>query len=113
MILGHVKGDLGKGSFIRWGYSLRLGKRSWVVWFLMALAFVTWCLWGDNGFQMAQSLRVQREALERENQVLQQSNDRLRQEIRLVQQDPSFLEWVARERLGMIGEGERMYVFQH
>ncbi len=113
MSLGRPKADGPRGSVVRWRFSLRLGKTFWIAWILLVLGFATWCLWGDEGFQVAQGLRMQREALERENQVFQQSNERLRQEIRLVQQDPSFLEWVARERLGMIGEGERLYVFQH
>lgn len=106
------KGRTAGGTILRWNLSLRFGKWFWALWFIMALCFVVWTWWGENGFQTASRLRAQRMDLEAENQILQQSNERLRQEIRLVQQDPSFLEWIARERLGMIGENEWVYVFQ-
>jgi len=112
MRLDASKGKMAKRALVRWDFSLRFGRLFWALWFLMALCFTVWTWWGDNGFQAASRLRAQRMDLERENQILQQSNERLRQEIRLVQQDPSFLEWIARERLGMIGENEWVYVFQ-
>jgi cell division protein FtsB len=82
------------------------------LWLLIILVFGALSWWGDNGYQTVGRLRAQRVALQRENQTLQQSNDRLGQEIRLVQQDPSFMEWIVKEKLGMIGENERLYVFQ-
>jgi hypothetical protein len=36
----------------------------------------------------------------------------MREEIRMFQRDPRFTEWILRDRLGMLGEGERLYVFQ-
>lgn len=100
------------GFKLRWALSFRLKKWFWVAWFLMALAFVAWSWRGENGFQGAWKLLAQRKALERENRMLRLSNDRLREELHLLQHDPLFLEWIARSRLGMIGEHERLYIFQ-
>ncbi len=81
------------------------------MWGFIAAAFLVFSIMGDNGFDTARRIRQQRVAIQQENSVLQQSNDRLRQEINLIQQDPALLEWLAKERLGMIGENERLYVF--
>ncbi|MEJ5375479.1 MAG: septum formation initiator family protein [bacterium] len=87
------------------------GWRFWVLWACVVAVFVGFSFAGDNGFEMAKRLRKQREVIQQENTMLRQSNDRLRQEIKLIQQDPALLEWLAKERLGMIGENERVYVF--
>lgn len=81
------------------------------MWGCIAAAFLVLSLMGENGFDTAKKIRQQRTAIQQENSVLRQSNDRLRQEIKLIQQDPALLEWLAKERLGMIGENERLYVF--
>lgn len=83
-----------------------------VVWFALMGMFAAFLVSGENGFPAAEKLRRQRNVLELENSILKVSNERLRREIRLVRQEPSFLEWLAREKLGMIGDGERLYVFQ-
>lgn len=82
-----------------------------MLWGCIAAILLVFSLMGENGFQTASRIRQQRLAIQEENSVLRQSNDRLRQEIKLIQQDPAFLEWLAKERLGMIGENERLYVF--
>lgn len=81
------------------------------MWGCIAAGFLVFSIMGENGFETARRIRQQRTAIQQENSVLRQSNDRLRQEIKLIQQDPALLEWLAKERLGMIGENERLYVF--
>ena len=94
-----------------WTLEPPLGWRFWVLWACAVAIFLFFSLVGDNGFETARRLRQQRSAIEEENSILRQSNERLRQEIKLIQQDPALLEWLAKERLGMIGENERLYVF--
>ncbi|MGQ9858006.1 MAG: FtsB family cell division protein [Thermodesulfobacteriota bacterium] len=101
----------GKGAWISWSLEAHLGWRFWGVWALIVLGFVFLSWMGENGLKTAIRLRQQRTAQERENAILRQSNERLRQEIRLIQQDPALLEWLAKERLGMIGDNERLYIF--
>lgn len=81
------------------------------MWGCILAVFLVLSLMGENSLETAGRIRQQRRAIEQENSVLRQSNDRLRQEIKLIQQDPALLEWLAKERLGMIGENERLYVF--
>jgi cell division protein FtsB len=102
----------GGGSRIQWTNSLDLKGWFWISWFSIIVAFAIWSWQGENGFQQVWKLRSVRKSQERENQMLHHENDMLRYEIRRIQNDPDFLEFFARERLGMIGENERLYVFQ-
>jgi cell division protein FtsB len=101
-----------KGRRVQWVFSLHLNKWFLIMWPLLVIAFVIWAWFGENGFRTAWKLRAQRQALELENGMLQSSNERLKEEIDLIQNDPLFLEWIVRDRLGMIGENERLYVFR-
>lgn len=96
---------------IQWTFSFRLGSWFWICWLLLTATLVAWAWWGDHGFSTALRLRAERQALEEKNRVLQRNNDRFRYEIRMVQEDPSYLEWFAR-RSGMLGENERVYLFR-
>jgi cell division protein FtsB len=88
-----------------------MGKWFWIAWFLIVLGFAVLSWWGENGFQQTRKLRTQRQGLEKKTLMLRLSNDRLRDEIRLIENDPQFMEWIARDRLGLIGENERLYLF--
>lgn len=97
---------------VQWTFSLRLRGWFWIVWALLVIVLASWSWFGKNGFLTALSLRQQREALEQENRSLRARNARVLEEIRLFQRDSRFTEWILRDRLGMLGEGERLYVFQ-
>jgi len=106
-----ARGSTG-GRVLVFSARFKLGWRFLAVWVAIVSFFVVSFFSGENGFQVADRLRKERQALELENNILRMSNERLRREIKLIRQEPSFLEWLARERLGMIGERERVYVFQ-
>jgi cell division protein FtsB len=53
-----------------------------------------------------------RQKQERDNRLLQAENDKFRRKIRLIKEDLSFIEWLARRDLGMIGEEEFQYWFE-
>jgi len=97
---------------VQWTFSLRLRGWFWIAWVLLVIILASWSWFGKNGFLTARALRRQREALEQENRSLRAQNARMREEIRMFQRDPRFTEWILRDRLGMLGEGERLYVFQ-
>ncbi len=101
-----------EGRVLVFSTRFELGWRFLAMWIATMSFLVVSFLSGENGFQVADRLRKERQALELENSILRMSNERLRREIKLIRQEPSFLEWLARERLGMIGERERVYVFQ-
>jgi len=46
-----------------------------------------------------------------ELEVLAKENVRLREENRLLRDDPEEIEWVARDMLGLVRPGERVYEF--
>ena len=58
-------------------------------------------------------LKLRREAarLEQQTKALQQSNEELRQEIDRLQNDPEYLERVAREKYGMLKKNEQVFDF--
>lgn len=103
---------VGRTRLFSWDWKWRLSWHFVLIWLCLGVSFVALSCFGENGLETASRLRDQRTTLERENRVLRTSNERLRQEIRLAKQKPAFLEWLARDRLGMIGENERVYLFQ-
>jgi cell division protein FtsB len=83
----------------------------WICLLAVMIVFVLCAFFGKNSFQNAWMLRRQREGIERENRSIAQRNDMLRRKISLARKDPDFLEHIVREKLGMIGENERLYLF--
>jgi len=83
--------------------------------FQYGLAFVTIllivdALVGDKGF--LDTLRAQRQYRDVAAALAQKrlENARLREEIRRLREDPKRIEAVAREELGLIGEGEVLFI---
>jgi cell division protein FtsB len=79
------------------------------------LAFVTVvlvvdALVGDKGF--LETVRARRQYTEVANSLenLRQENDRLRESIRRLKEDPTAIESLAREELGLIRPGEVVFV---
>ena len=54
---------------------------------------------------LAENTRVQHAQIE----MLQAKNEKLRQEKQLLEQDPVYLEKVAREKMGLVRQGEVVY----
>ena len=65
----------------------------------------------ENGLPLYLYMIERQAALNTETQQLIESNAELREEINHVQHDPSRLEQLARNRLGMVREGEIVYQF--
>src|SRR4051812_34705107 len=81
------------------------------------LAFVTVvlvvdALVGDKGF--LETLRARRQFAEVSNslEALRQENDHLRDTVRRLKEDPSAIESLAREELGLIRPGEVVFVLK-
>ena len=58
-----------------------------------------------------QQLRERRRELRKEIERLEKENSQLRQETKLLQDDPLYIERVARKKLGVAREGEVIYRF--
>jgi cell division protein FtsB len=77
-----------------------------------ALYFLVPLLLGDMGLvKYFGMLKTDRE-LSREIETLVGENDRLRDEIRALRTDPTAIEKIAREELGMVKDGELVYRFK-
>jgi len=76
----------------------------------VAIVLVVDALVGDKGF--VDTLRARRQHRESSAALAQkrQENARLREEIRRLREDPSRIESVAREELGLIRPGEVLFI---
>jgi len=72
------------------------------------LALLIMSLLADNGAFDLYRLRSQREQLQQKNAALVRENARLLRRIERLQNDPAFIENVARRELGMIGTDDRI-----
>jgi len=63
-------------------------------------------IFGDNGMIDLRHLKKERDKLSEENQFIRQEISLLYSEIERIKNDPSYIEAIARQELGMIGEDE-------
>ena len=61
------------------------------------------------GYMTLRGLREQNEDAEKRIMMLQQHNEMLKEEITRMKQDPDYVEKKAREKLGIVKEGEYIY----
>ena len=78
----------------------------WSLVVLVWLPMLALLIWGKGGIVDLMALHKQVRQLQTEVEKLRQDNDRLREEIRKLQADPSQYEAVARERLFLKKPGE-------
>ncbi|PLX79825.1 MAG: septum formation initiator [Desulfuromonas sp.] len=81
-------------------------------WGVLLFLLIGFALFGENGL-----LRLYRSyqfatTLEAEVAALQEKNRQLEHEIRMLREDPDYIERIARERLGMVRKDEVVYQFQ-
>ena len=89
-----------------WGRKRRL---RWI-WVLLALCLVSYFLVsGDFGlYRMAHQAR-EKKAVQLEIEALRQRNAQLEEQIVLLRTDINYIEKLARERYGMVREGEKLF----
>ena len=68
-------------------------------------------MFGENGVLQLWRLRSEVESLHRDVQVLEAENERLTRAITELRSDPSALERIARDQLGLVRPGERVLRF--
>ena len=76
---------------------------------LVTAALVAAFVFDDMGLPKYLAMRKQARQLEREIQAFEVSNAALSEEIDRVQHDPARIEELARDRLGLVREGEQVY----
>jgi cell division protein FtsB len=81
-----------------------------LVTFVVLLAlFIVAAVYGDHGLAHLSRMRNEQRDLERTAFELQQRNEHLRERIEKLRSDDSYLERLARERLGLVRKGEILY----
>ena len=65
----------------------------------------------SQGIERVKRLRKELETLEEDNAKMRRENEALKREIRSFHSDPSYIERVARDELGMVGPDEVIYQF--
>ncbi len=76
---------------------------------VLASAVVSAFVFDDMGLSKYLSMLQQADQLEQDIVDVKEANAALRQEIQRVQQDPAHIEALARDRLGLVREGETVY----
>jgi cell division protein FtsB len=87
--------------------------RSRIVSYVLALVTVVLvvdALVGDKGLLETMRARRQYAAVEAALNATRQENSRMREEIRRLREDPSKIEAIAREELGLIRPGETVFI---
>ena len=82
-----------------------------LLWSLLALVSLVVIVWSPRGFLHLRQLHLEYRELTRKNQVLERENHRLYGEIDRLLNDPTALERLAREELGLVKEGELVFQF--
>ena len=73
------------------------------------ILFASAAVYGDHGLVDLLHMQHEQRQLEHTAFDLQQQNERLRERIRRLQSDDRYIERLARERLGLVRQGEIMY----
>lgn len=86
------------------------GKNLITVWLLIViLLMLGYAIFGSRGVVRIMQTERQKQQLEGQLADLQQNQQQLREEIDRLQHDKDYWEQLAREKLGMVREGELIY----
>jgi cell division protein FtsB len=77
---------------------------------LVTVAVVVDALIGEKGLRAMLEARHQYEVLEQALEEARASNDQLRDEARRLREDPGTIEAIAREELGLMKPGEKLFI---
>ena len=91
---------------------MKLGDRQrfWVLLFIIAAVFVVYSAVGEKGFIRLNAMGQERDELRSRVGNLEKGNVDLAEEISLLRDDPATIEALARTELGMVREGETIYI---
>lgn len=86
------------------------GKNLISIWLLLIiLVMLGYAVFGNRGVIRIMQAEQQKEELQQRLTLLQQEQQQLREEIERLQHDKDYWEQLAREKLGMVREGELIY----
>lgn len=78
---------------------------------ILGILFLVYLFFNENGLPLYLEMVQKDTELIEQTQELEQANQSLRQSISRIQNDTAELEQLARDRLGMVREGEVVYQF--
>ncbi len=70
-------------------------------------------IFGDKGFADLNMMKKVRDGLKEKNNSLMQENLSLYRSIERLKTDPAYIEFIARQELGVIGKNELIFKFQN
>lgn len=85
-------------------------KRLWVVLVLTVCLFLAYSAVGERGFIKMKRMADQRDALRSKVRALEKSNAQLAEQVSRLRDDPATIENLARTELGMVRDGETVYI---
>jgi len=86
-------------------------KAGWILFLIVLISVIIIFLVGDRGVLELYRRKLIYQHLEAEINKLLQEDERLKEEIRLLREDPFTMEKIAREELGLVKPGEIVYLF--
>ncbi len=84
-----------------------------ILWPLLLLTSVLLIIWSPNGLLHLRQLNLEHQELTAKNLILEKENQQIYQEIGLLRNDPTSIERLARQELGLVKEGELVFQFVH
>ena len=87
-----------------------LRRRLWLVLSIAVCLFLVFSVLGERGFIRMNAMVNEREELRSRVKALEESNTELAEEIGLLRDDPATIENLARTELGMVRDGETVYI---
>ena len=87
-----------------------LRRRLWLVLGLTVGLFMVFSVLGERGFIRMNAMVNQRDELRSRVKALEKSNTELAEEVGLLRDDPATIENLARTELGMVRDGETVYI---
>ena len=85
-------------------------KRLWVFLALTVCLFLVYSAVGERGFIRMNRMVDQRDALRSKVRALEKSNAQLAEQVGRLRDDPATIEHLARTELGMVRDGETVYI---
>ena len=82
-----------------------------MIW-LVAILLLTWMLLSPHGLWQYKKIAARVERLEEKNQELEKNNAELRREIERLQNDPEYIEEVARHKYNLLKREEIVFDFE-
>ena len=92
---------------------LKPPRNKWyfLIWPFLLLASLLLIIWSPNGLLHLRQLHVEHQELLEKNHILERENHNLYEEISRLQDDPSAIESLARQELGLVKDGELIFQF--